>query len=43
MKKRLIGAAMLAVAASLALVAPLALGDGGKAAAGTLLAGRHGN
>jgi hypothetical protein len=43
MTKRLIEAAMLAAVASLAALAPLALGDGGKAAAGTLLASPHGN
>ena len=43
MKKRPIGAAVMAAVASLAVMAPLALGDGGKATAGRLLASRHGN
>ena len=39
---RVVAAAVLAAMAGAALLAPLALGDGGKAVAGTLLAGRHG-
>jgi hypothetical protein len=41
-KRRVIEAALMAAIASAALLAPLALGDGGKAMAGTLLTGRHG-
>jgi len=42
MKRRVIAAAFMAAVASVGLLAPLGLGDGGKAVAGTLLAGRHG-
>jgi len=42
MKTRAIAAALMAAVASVGLLAPLALGDGGKAVAGTLLAGWHG-
>ena len=42
MKRRLIAATPMAAVATAGLLAPLALGDGGKAAAGTLFAGRHG-
>lgn len=41
MKKRVIGTAMLAAVASIAVMAPLALGEGGKAVAGTLLSSLH--
>ncbi|HVM79955.1 MAG TPA: hypothetical protein VMU06_13120 [Stellaceae bacterium] len=41
-KRQVIAAALMAAIASAALLAPLALGDGGKAVAGTLLASRHG-